>query len=222
MSPTPTAAATGAFDFRTMLQELKGNRRTQLALGAFALVLVYAAYTLFAPSAPRARKGATVGAAGGLDSRQLQGLRRLPDLAALNRAGEVPSNPKVRRDLFLFEAPPPPVVVKVKPPPPPPPPTPEELERQRLAQEKATEYAGRPQDLRYLGFFKGSPSGMVGAFMKGEEPVTLLQGTLLKERWKLVTILDTRAEFQNTKYPDLRLVLETREASGGAPTTNQF
>jgi hypothetical protein len=90
-----------------------------------------------------------------------------------------------------------------------------------LAQDKAKEYASRPQDLRYIGFFKGSPSGTVGAFMKGEEPVTLTPGALLKDRWKLVTILDTRAEFQNTKYPDLRLVLEAREASG-APGVNQF
>jgi hypothetical protein len=37
-----------------------------------------------------------------------------------------------------------------------------------------------------------------------------------------VTVLDTRAEFQNTKYPDLqRIVLEVREASGAAPV-NQF
>ncbi|MBI1754240.1 MAG: hypothetical protein HY014_15325 [Acidobacteria bacterium] len=57
--------------------------------------------------------------------------------------------------------------------------------------------------------------------MKGEEPVTLVQGSLLRDRWKLVTVLDTRAEFQNTKYPDLRVVLEAREASGGAPV-NQF
>jgi type IV secretory pathway VirB10-like protein len=120
----------------------------------------------------------------------------------------------------MFEAPAPPPA-KVKPPPPPPPPTPEELERQRLAQDKAREYAGRPQDLRYLGFFKGSPSGTVGAFMKGEEPVTLTSGALLKERWKLVSILETRAEFQNVKYPDLRLVLEVREASG-ASAVNQF
>ena len=107
------------------------------------------------------------------------------------------------------------------PPPPPPPPTPEELERQRLAQDKAAEFAGRPQDLRYLGFFKGTPSGTVAAFMKGEEPVTLTSGALFKERWKLVSILDTRAEFQNTKYPDLRLVLEVREASSGT-AVNQF
>lgn len=212
-------APTGAFDLRAMTQELRSNRRTQAALAALALVLGYTLYSFFAPSTPQGRR-ATVKAAGGLDAHQIQSLRRLPDLASLDKAGELPPNAKVQRDLFLFEAPPPPAA-RVKAPPPPPPPTPEDIERQRLAQEKASEYAGRPQDLRYLGFFRGSPSGLVGAFMKGEEPVTLLQGTILKDRWKLVSILDTKAEFQNTKYPDLRLVLEAREASGGAPV-NQF
>lgn len=208
------------FDFQAMREELRSNPKTQFALAAFALVLLYALYTFLAPETPKGRRSPANQSASNLDPRQLQGLRRLPDLAALGKAGELPPAVKVQRDLFMFEAPAPPPP-KVKPPPPPPPPTPEELERQRLAQEKAAEYAARPQDLRYLGFFQGSPSGTVGAFMKGEEPVTLTQGTLLKDRWKLVAIRDTRAEFQNTKYPDLRLVLEVREASGGA-TVNQF
>ena len=209
-------------DLKAMLQELRSNRKTQAALVAFACILAYAAYTLFGSDAPKTRRTASTGASASLDLKQLQGLRRLPDLAALDKAGELPANAKVQRDLFLFEVPPPPPVKAPPPPPPPPPPTPEDIERQRLAQEKAAEFAGRPQDLRYLGFFKGRPSGLVGAFMKGEEPVTLLQGTLLKERWKLVAILDTRAEFQNTKYPDLRLVLEAKEASGGSAIANQF
>jgi hypothetical protein len=208
------------FDFQAMLQELRTNRKTQAALGAFVLILGYALYTFFAPDAPRTRRAAIAGTGASLDPRQLQGLRRLPDLAALDKAGELPPSPKMQRDLWMFEAPPAPVV-KVKLPPPPLPPTEAELAQQRLAQEKAAEWAGRPQDLRYLGFFKGTPAGTVGAFMKGEEPVTLVQGTILKERWKLTTILDTRAEFQNTKYPDLRHVLEAREASGGA-AVNQF
>ncbi|WP_243302248.1 hypothetical protein [Geothrix oryzisoli] len=209
-----------AFDLQSMFQELRGNRRTQAALVAFALVLAYALYTILAPDAPRAKQATAAGSGSTLDPRQLLGLRKLPDLAALDRAGELPPAAKVQRDLFLFEAPPPPPKA-VKPPPPPPPPSPEEVERQRLAQAKAAEFAGRPQTLRYLGYFKGSPSGLVGAFMKGEEPVTLTQGAMVGDRWKLVTILDTRAEFQNTKYPDLRLVLEARDASGGAPV-NQF
>ena len=205
------------FDAKAMLQELRSNRKTQAALAGFVLVMAY----LLWPEAPRARRAAGDRPAGSMDPRQLQGLRRLPDLASLDRAGELPRDAKVQRDLFLFEAPPPPPAAKVKAPPPPPPPTPEELAAQKLAQEKAAEYASRPQDLRYLGFFKGSPAGLVGAFMKGEEPVTLVQGTVLRDRWKLVSVLDTKAEFQNTKYPDLRMVLEAREASGG-PVTNQF
>jgi hypothetical protein len=215
------SAAPGGFDFQAMTQELRTNRKTQAALAGFALVLIYALYTILAPDAPKGRRAADAKASVSLDSRQLQGLRRLPDLAALDKAGELPPAGKVQRDLFMFEVPPPPPAAKVKEPPPPPPPTPEQIAAQQLAQAKAQEFAGRPQDLRYLGFFKGSPSGTVGAFMKGEEPVTLIQGTLLKERWKLVSILDTKAEFQNTKYPDLRLVLEVREASGSGPV-NQF
>jgi len=213
--------ASRRLDLQAMTQELRTNRKTQIALVGLILVLAYALYTAFGPDAPKSRRAAISGNTSNLDPRQLQGLRRLPDLAALDKAGELPPGAKVQRDLFMFEAPPAPPV-KVVAPPPPPPPSAEEVERQRLAQEKAQEYSGRPQDLRYLGFFKGSPSGTVGAFMKGEEPVTLTQGTLLKERWKLVSILDTKAEFQNTKYPDLRMVLEAREAAGGAATVNQF
>ncbi len=210
--------ASPSLDRRAMLQELRTNRRTQVALAAFVLIMAY----LFWPDAPKARFAMADTPAGSLDPRQLQGLRRLPDLAKLDRAGELPKDAKVLRDLFLFEAPPPPPPVKVKAPPPPPPPTPEELAAQKLAQEKAAEYATRPSDLKYLGYFKGSPAGTVGAFMKGEEPVTLVQGTVFAGRWKLVGVLDTRAEFQDTRYPDLRLVLEAHEASASAATTNQF
>lgn len=216
------SAISSNLDFRAMSQELRSNPKTQIALAGFAVVLGYLIYTMVTPDTPKGRRDAASRNGVNLDARQLQGLRRLPDLAALGKAGELPPPTKAQRDLFMFEAPlPPPPPVKVVAPPPPPPPTPEELERQRLAQAKAAEYAGRPQDLRYLGFFKGSPAGTVGAFMKGEEPVTLVQGSLLRDRWKLVAVLDTRAEFQNTKYPDLRVVLEVREASGGAPV-NQF
>ncbi|GLH74608.1 hypothetical protein GETHLI_31100 [Geothrix limicola] len=215
------SASSNAFDFQAMRQEIRSNPKTQIALAAFLLVMGYALYSFLSPDAPKGHKAAAK-TGSNLDPRQLQGLRRLPDLAALGKAGELPPVAKQQRDLFMFEAPlPPPPPVKVVVPPPPPPPTAEELQRQKLAQEKAAEFAGRPQDLRYLGFFKGSPSGKVGAFMKGEEPVTLVQGSVLKDRWKLMSVLDTKAEFQNTKYPDLRLVLEVREASGGAPV-NQF
>jgi UDP:flavonoid glycosyltransferase YjiC (YdhE family) len=210
-------SAAQPLDTKAMLQELRSNRKTQVALAAFVLVIAYILW----PESSKGRRVAPDQASGSMDPRQLQGLRKLPDLASLDKAGELPRDAKVQRDLFLFEAPPPPPSAKVKAPPPPPPPTPEQLAAQQLAQEKAAEYASRPQDLRYIGFFKGSPAGTVGAFMKGEEPVTLVLGSTLQDRWKLTTVLDTRAEFQNIKYPDLRMVLDAREASGG-PVTNQF
>lgn len=216
------SAGTSNFDLQAMRQELRSNPKTQIALAAFGLVMIYALYTLLFADAPKGgRKAAATRTLGSnLDPRQLQGLRRLPDLAALGKAGELPPAAKIQRDLFMFEAPPPPPPPQ-KPPPPPPQPTEAELEAKRKQEEEAREYASRPQDLRYLGYFKGAPSGAVGAFMKGEEPVTLTSGTVLKERWKLVSILDTKAEFQNTKYPKMRLVLEVRETSGGGPV-NQF
>ena len=110
----------------------------------------------------------------------------------------------------------------MKPPPPPPPPTPAELEAQRIAQDKQTELATKPQDLRYLGFLRGKPSGLIGAFMKGEEAITLAEGTVLNQRWKLVTITDTKAEFQNSKYPDLRLTLQAADSSAAPAAANNF
>ena len=205
-------------DARSMLQELRTNRRTQIALVAFVGVMAYILW----PNAPEIRTAVLETSSSTLDPHRLQELRRLPDLARLDRAGELPKSAKVIRDPFLFEAPPPPPPPKVKAPPPPPPPTPEQLAAQKLAQEKAAEYATRPQDLVYLGYFKGSPAGVVGAFMKGQEPVTLVKDTVYASHWKLVSVLDKSAEFQNTKYPELHMVLETHDASSTGVTTNQY
>ena len=78
------------FDFQGMRQELRSNPKTQIALAAFALVLLYALYTFLAPDAPKGRRAATARTGSNLDPRQLLGLRRLPDLAALGKAGELP------------------------------------------------------------------------------------------------------------------------------------
>ncbi|MBK7295005.1 MAG: hypothetical protein IPI84_14890 [Holophagaceae bacterium] len=100
------SAASSTFDFQAMRQELRGNPKTQVALAAFALVMIYALYTFLGPDAPKGKKAVAARAGANLDPRQLQGLRRLPDLAALGQAGELPPAAKVQRDLFMFEAPP--------------------------------------------------------------------------------------------------------------------
>ncbi|HJW34222.1 MAG TPA: hypothetical protein VJ505_12820 [Holophagaceae bacterium] len=221
-----TSASKPAFDPKAMLAELKANRQTQVALVVFAAILVW----MFWPEAPKARKGGSSTAASNayLDPKALASLRKLPDLAALDQAGEIPAIPKLLRDPFLFEAPKPePPKPKLVLAPPVPPPTPEQLAAMALQREKDQENAGRPQDLRYLGFLKGSPAGMIGAFMKGEEAQPLTLGTIMKDKWKLVELTDRKAVFQNLRFDDLRFELATRDASGnpanGAGTvTNEY
>lgn len=221
-----TPASKSSLDPRAMLAELKANRRTQVALVVFAGILVW----MFWPEAPKTRKGGSSTPANTtfLDPKALTSLRKLPDLAMLDQAGEIPPIPKLLRDPFLFEAPkqppPPPKPEKVEPPPPK---TQAQIDAELLAQQKSDENNSRPQELRYLGFLKGSPAGQIGAFMKGEEAQPLTLGTLMKERWKLVELTDRKAVFQNTRFQDLRFELATRDASGnpaaGAGTvTNEY
>lgn len=210
----------GSMDTRALLQELKTNRRTQVAVGGFILVLVWMIWMLGGDSAPARRVAANAPSGGSLDPHQVQSLKKLPDLAALDKAGELPPAPKLVRDLFVFDAPKPPPP-PVKAPPPPPPPTPEELEQQRVNQDKQSELAMVNGSLRYLGYLQGTPAGTIGAFMKGEEPVTLTLGSLYQGDWKLVAVTDLSARFQNTKYTDLTATLNATD-SGAPPVNNNF
>ena len=205
-------------DAGSMLQDLKSNRRVQVALAAL-LVMVW--YLWPTPKPPRPA-GPGRRPAAPLGNRQARELQRLPDLSALAQAGELPLDARMARDLFLFEAPPPP-----PPPPrpekPPPPPTPEELAARQLAAERAREAAGKPQ-LRFLGYLGTAGSGRLGAFMKGEEPLVLAQGSLLDPRWRLVKVTDAAAEFQNVRFADLRHRIDAVEARGPAARvpSNEF
>jgi len=200
----------------SMLQDLKANRRVQAALAALFVMVWYLWPTAKAPKpgGPGRRPAAPLG------DRQARELQKLPDLSALAQAGELPPDARMARDLFLFEAPPPPP----RPDKPPPPPTPEELAARQLAADRAREAAGRPQ-LRFLGYLGTAESGRLGAFMKGEEPLVLAQGTLLDPRWRLVKVTDTTAEFQNVKFADLRHRIDAIEARGPAAArvpSNEF
>ncbi|HJW09155.1 MAG TPA: hypothetical protein VJ483_05930 [Holophagaceae bacterium] len=218
------ASSRNASELQGMLQELKGNRRTQAALLVFAAVIAWMGWTIFGSEQPKAKRPATAAAAVISDPRLLQNLKRLPDLAALDKAGELPPKPKLVRDLFLFEGPkpPPPPPKPVAPPPPPPPPTQAELEAREKQQARDSELATKPQDLRYIGFMKGNPSGLIGAFMKGEEAITLPQGTVVANRWKLVSVTDTQAQFQNLKYQDLKFSLQAADSSAAPTAANNF
>ena len=206
-------------DPKAMLQDLKGNRRLQVALGLLVVMIWY-----LWPSAPTPRAVAGRRANTPLGDRQSRELQKLPDLAKLDRAGELPSESRMFRDLFLFDGPPPPPPPPVKPPPPPPPPTPEQIAAQKLAADRARETASKPTSLRYLGYLGTKGSGRLGAFMKGEEPVTLKPGDLFNPQWRLEKLTDIAAEFQNVKFADIKHKIEAVETRGpgGRGPVNEF
>jgi len=209
---------------KAWLQEIKANRRLQVGLVCIPVL----AYLLW-PSSTPARPGQGAGRARGgslvLDERQARELAKLPDLSTLGQAGQLPTEARMYRDLFTFEGPPPPPPPPA--PPPPPPPTPEQIAAEQLRQGRAAENATRPQDLRYLGYLGSATAGRLGAFMRGEDPVTIKQGDLANPHWRLVKLSDLAAEFQNLKYSDIRTKLDAVDASGtggrvGQAPVNEF
>ncbi len=213
------------FEGMEWLEELKTNRRTQAGLTAFGLAVVFMAYMLW-PDAPVRRPAktlATLSPAG--EDASLKALEKLPDLARLGQAGELPDEDRMFRDLILFDGPPPPPPPPPKPLPPPPPPTAEQLQAIALQQAKDAEFASRPQGLRYLGYLERKSVGRIGAFMRGELPVSVKRDELLGSQWRLITVTANYAEFQNLKYPELRHRIDAVDAAGGARgagATNEF
>ena len=208
------------------IQELKSNRKTQLALIVLVLVLGY----LLWPETPKKQAGPASSPhaiPAPFDEHRLESLQKLKDLTKLEQAGELPKEGRMYRDLFLFDmpAPPPPPPPKpVKPPPPPPPPTPEELAAMRLAQARQEATNSRPQTLRYLGYMGRPSTGRIGSFSKGEMILSIRLGDLASPNWKLVALTDTYAEFEHLKFPDIRYRAEAKDQQGTSTpsTTNEF
>ncbi len=131
-------------------------------------------------------------------------LQGLPRLQNLQRAGELPTDGGMRRDLFLFEdARTAPVSKPHVPAPasdePLPAPDPDRI----LA------LASAPRGLRYLGFLRGAPAGLLAAFMAGEEPLTLPPGAD-RNGWRLVAVAEEAATFRNQRFPDLTFTLHAK------------
>lgn len=208
-------------------EELKQNRKTQAGLGAFALALAFMIFMLW-PDAPKAKPRKVIsnpGLASQESNRTLQSLEKLPDLARLGKAGELPDEARMYRDVFLFDGPAPKPPPPLPPPPPPKPPTAAELKAIADRQAKDGAYATRPQVLRYLGYLERKSVGRIGAFVKNEEAVSIKLGETFGDQWKLANLTDTFAEFQNLKYPDMRHRIEATDAGGGPrgnAATNEF
>ena len=207
---------------RAWVQELKTSRKLQVSLAALA-VMIWMLWPSSPPAAPG--KGNAHTALVPLGDRQTQELKKLPELANLDKAGELPSDDHMYRDLFLFEGPPPP------PPPPviipvpvPVPPTPEQLAAALLKKNRDLENGSRPQDLRYLGYMGTASSGRLGAFMKGDEPVSIKLGELANPKWRLIKLTEASAEFQNLAFQDIHHRIDATEPQSGRSTApaNEF
>jgi hypothetical protein len=210
-------AAAASTPLKEFVQELRTNRKTQGMAVAFLAMVLWMVW-MFWPEQKKVQHRAAIAPllSAGSESNdpQLNALRKLPDLARLDRAGELPKEPEMARDLFLFDSPQRfPEVYEIFIPPPPPP-TAEEVEAQRVKADRDAQGNTKPSGVRYLGYFTTRKRGQLGAFMKAEEPLTLPLGDLSFPGWKLVKLDDTGAEFQNLKFPDMRHKIQPADGAG--------
>ncbi|MDR2698002.1 MAG: hypothetical protein LBB40_05960 [Holophagales bacterium] len=215
------------------LQELKSNRKTQMALGIFLLVLGYLGYELFAPSASagssasnKKRTSATRNIVGQpLEDAQTAALQKLPNLAGLHKAGELPSESRMFRDLFVFDSPPPPPPPPPPPQPPPPPKPPPTAAEIAAAERKAAidkEDRAKPSTYRFIAILQGFNGPRKGAFQKGDDVDFFVVGDEVTTNWKLTVLGEEEAIFQNTKFQDLKFTIKIQlGASGQASGQNQ-
>ncbi|MDR1841903.1 MAG: hypothetical protein LBQ86_08295 [Holophagales bacterium] len=215
---------------RAWLQELKSNRKTQAALAMFVLVVGYLGYELFAPkgsgssnkrvNAPRNVIGQP------LEVTQTAALQKLPNLAGLHKAGELPSESRMFRDLFLFDSPPPPPKAVAPQPkveaPPKPPPTPEELAAAARQAAIDREVRAQPSDYKFIAIVHGRTSPVQGVFQKGDDIHFFKIGDEITPNWQLAAIKDKEeAQFQNTKFQELKFTIKAQLGASGQTSGQQ-
>ncbi len=208
------------------LQELKTNRRTQWALVGMAATAGFMVYSLWPDPPKRPRTAAGILSTSVNSDTQLRLLDPLKNLASLDRAGELPNEARMYRDLLTFEGPPPPPPPPVPPPPPPPPPSPEEIAHQKLQADRAAEEASKPSNLKFLGYFHSEKAPRIAAFIKGgQEPYNLQLGAQFSPKWKLIEVTKDHVIFQNLKYTDMKHKVAATDADGASRAglvTNEF
>ena len=206
-----SASQSSGNNTKAWLQELKSNRKTQVALAMFVLVIGYFSYELFAPnigksnnrqkaSAPRNIVGQP------LEDAQVTALQRLPNLAGLYKAGELPSENRMYRDLFVFDSP---------PPPPPIPPTPEEIAARERRAAMDREVRGQPSSYQFIAILQGLVGPRQSVLQDGDDFKFLKIGDEATPNWKLVVMGDEELEFQNTKFEELKFVLKAPTGASG-------
>ncbi|MCL1892843.1 MAG: hypothetical protein FWG02_01230 [Holophagaceae bacterium] len=206
------------------LQELKTNKKTQGAMVMFFLVVSYLGYELFAPNASSPAKKRPNNtqrsySSQPLEDAQITAIQRLPNLSRLDKAGELPSEDRMYRDLFRFDAPPPPppppkpVVV----PPPKPPPTPEEIAAAERKAAMDREVRGQPSAFQMIAVVQGFTGPLKGAFKKDKEDEIhfFIIGDEATPSWVLAALNEDEASFQNTKFEELKYSIKVQTTRPG-------
>jgi len=216
-----SAAQSNGGKAKAWLQELKANRKTQAALAMFILVVAYLGYELFAPKAsgPTKRRVVQPRSVMGqpLDETQASALKRLPNLAGLDKASELPNESRMYRDLFVFDMPAP----QSKPAPPPPKPvvvekpplTAEELAAMARKAAMDKELKSQPSDYKYVAIVQAYDGPRNGTFQKGDDFFFFQVGDEAAPNWRLVSLTDEEAKFQNTRYQELKCTLKAQNVS---------
>lgn len=186
------------------LEEIRGSRKLQLVLAGLPVIIwfLWSSWSDVSSGAAHAKKPL-------ISDQQLQEIKKLPDLSMLNVIVELPAEKRICRNLSLFEEPKPLLVQSRTPMPQ----TDEQSDYERLlSSQQDQEKNVLPADFVYLGYLGTKSSGRLGAFLCDEDATTIKQGELFKNRWILVKLTDTSAEFQNLKFSDLWHKVDIRES----------
>ena len=206
-------------NLKLWLEEIRTSRKAQLILVCAPLLV----WLLWPASANIVSKTSNTEKAI-ISSQQFQEFKKLPDLSLFNNSNELPKEREVCRDLFLFEESKPLPVDNY--PPVPSPLTAKELEAERLLLVREQEMRSWPDNFMYLGYLGTKSSGILGAFSYGEDTITIRQGELFHNHWRLVRLTGKLAEFQNLKFSDLWQKVNILDSQGedgdGSARYNNF
>jgi hypothetical protein len=86
---------------------------------------------------------------------------------------------------------------------------------------KDREVKGQPSDYKFIGLIQGRNSPMQGVFLKGDDIDFYKIGEEATKNWKLMALNDEEAQFQNTRFIDLKFTLKAPQGGGTDQTRNQ-
>lgn len=198
------------FFLQLLLKRIKNNKKIKITIFCLPIIIWYAWFILNQEN--NNDKFKTNNCKQILSNDQLGRLKMLPDLSRLIKKDSNYINSNIKRNIFSFDKEKVsssiqsniqqvPVVMLTK----------QQLEIEEIEKLRNQERNTWPMNLRYLGHF-GKPSfSKLGAFVYGENAITLKKGEILNSHWQLIEFDKTTAIFQNVKFQDIRYLIEAKD-----------